>query len=138
MEQQWFWLLIGISIAVAIIILGLYLIPVIKQIAKLLKSGGDLLNTIENGLRPIMNELTVTVERINNVIKEIETSMGHIREFSGTIAEMGEHIHRLNAQLKDLAEALAMKTSKFGVGIKTALGVVAKSVSKKGEKSEQK
>ncbi|RMD59448.1 MAG: hypothetical protein D6828_01435, partial [Nitrospirae bacterium] len=76
---------------------------------------------------------------INSIIKEIEASMIHIKEFSASIAEMGKQVHKLNMHLKELGEAISLKTSKLGTGFRSAFGgILSRGAQKKDKDKEEK
>lgn len=113
------------SIGISIIILTIFIIPVIKPIRDLLE-----------GLKPLVGEFKISMQEINKILKDVGTSVDHIKEFSSSVGEMSQQVKALNRQIKEMGENLAQKTSKFGVGLKTAFGVVAKGVSKHGGEKE--
>ena len=114
------------SIGISIIILTYFFVPVIKPIRDLLE-----------GLKPLVGQFNISMQEINKILKDVGTSVDHIKEFSSSIGEMSHQVRGLNKQIKDIGENLAQKTSKFGVGLKTAFGVVARGVSKHGGEKEQ-
>ncbi|HLC15174.1 MAG TPA: DUF948 domain-containing protein [Thermodesulfovibrionia bacterium] len=109
------------SIGISVIILVVFLGPVIKPIRDLLE-----------GLKPLVGQFNTSMEEINKILKDVGASVDHIKEFSSSVGEMSHQVRGLNKQIREMGENLAQKTSKFGIGLKTAFGVVARGVSKRG------
>jgi uncharacterized protein YoxC len=140
MDTQLFAVAISVFVfALALVVLALtyYLIPTIKQITETIRSTKELLTTVDGGIKPLLEEITTSVEKVNNMLAEIELAVEHVKDFSGAISEAGKHLHNINEILKDTGDSMSKKTSRFGAGLKTAFSVISKVVAR-GEKKHDK
>ena len=124
---------LAFALAAAVIMLALYLVPTIKQVTETIRSTKDLLITVDGGIKPLLEEITTSVEKMNNMLAEIESAVEHVKEFSHVIAETGKQVHNFNEALKETGESMGKKTSRVAAGLKTAFTVISKGVAR-GEK----
>jgi uncharacterized protein YoxC len=125
------------SIILIFVFIGFYAIKAIQAGTRLLAHGGDILSTTDQGLKPLLDKLAVTMDEINAMMNDVGKMMENVKNFSASISEMGEQVNNLNRHIKEFGETLASKTSKFGAGLKTAFGVVSRGMSKKGGNHEE-
>jgi len=132
MIEGWFFGVVTGVLSIALIILVAFSIPTILQIRKTAKSIDNFLKTIEGSLNPFLSELRASVERINRINEGVEESVKNIQHFTKSIREIGALIDEVNNLLRQTGVSFAVKTASIGVGIKTALSVLAKGIIKKG------
>jgi uncharacterized protein YoxC len=125
------------ALAVAVFLLSFYLVPTIKQITETIRATKELLITVDGGLKPLLEEITTSVEKVNNMLAEVETAVEHVKDFSGAISEAGKHLHHINDILRETGESMGKKTSRFSTGLKTAFSVISKGIVQ-GEKKDEK
>lgn len=123
-------LFLGI-ITAALIILLAFLIPVILQIRKTAKSAENFFKVTRESLTPLLSELKESVERLNRVTGGVEDSIKNVQHLAKAIGEIGTLVDGLNNFVKQTGLSFSVKTASLGVGIKTALSVLAKGLIKK-------
>jgi len=128
MDKQFFW---GV-IAGAFIVLVAYLIPVILQIKRTAKAAEDFLLTTQASLNPLLKRLQDTVEKTNQVATNLNESISNIQHLTKAVGETGAIIDNVNRLIGQTFTLISGAMSGFGVGIKTALSVLAQGLIKKG------
>lgn len=129
-------LFLGVIAAVFIVLLA-FLIPLILRAKQTLKSVDDFVKVTQESLIPLLSELKKSVERLNRITEDIEDSTKNIQHLSKAIGETGALFEELNNLVKRTGLSFSIKTASLGVGIKTALGVIAKGIIKKGGKTNE-
>jgi uncharacterized protein YoxC len=127
MDKQFFW---GI-IAGAFIVLVTFLIPVILQIKRTAKAAEDFLLTTQASLNPLLKRLQETVEKTNQVAANLNESISNVQHLTKAVGETGAIIDEINRLIRQIFSVISGATSGLGVGIKTALGVLAQGIIKK-------
>ena len=127
MDKQFFW---GI-IAGAFIVLVTFLIPVILQIKRTAKAAEDFLLTTQASLNPLLKRLQETVEKTNQVAANLNESISNVQHLTKAVGETGAIIDDVNRLIRQIEMFISVTTSNLGVGIKTALGVLAQGIIKK-------
>lgn len=127
MDKQFFW---GI-IAGAFIVLVTFLIPVILQIKRTAKAAEDFLLTTQASLNPLLKRLQETVEKTNQVAANLNESISNVQHLTKAVGETGAIIDDVNRLIRQIETFISVTTSNLGVGIKTALGVLAQGIIKK-------
>jgi uncharacterized protein YoxC len=126
------------ALTLAVVVVLIYLYPMMKQLTETVRSTKELLSTVDAGLKPLLEEITTSVEKINNMLAELESAVEHIKHFSKIISETGKQVHTFNEILKETGESMGKKGSRFGAGIKTAFSVISKGVSRGEKKHDQR
>jgi uncharacterized protein YoxC len=129
-------LFLGIITVVLIILLG-FIIYFILNIKNMLRSVESFVKTTQEPLILLLSELRESVERLNRIIKDIEDSTKNVQHLSKAIGELGALIDELNNFVKRTGLSFSIKTASIGVGIKTALGVLARGIIKKGGDADE-
>jgi uncharacterized protein YoxC len=124
-------LFLGIIAAVAVIFL-VFLIPVILQIKKTVKSAEDFLDATGKSLTPLLAELRVSIERLNRISEDVEYSVSNVKHLAKAVGDIGSLIDELNNFIKKTGLSFTLKTAGIGAGIKAAVGVLMKGIIKKG------
>ncbi len=127
MDKQFFW---GV-IAGAFIVLVTFLIPVILQIKRTAKAAEDFLLTTQASLNPLLKRLQETVEKTNQVASNLNESISNVQHLTKAVGETGAIIDDVNRLIRQIFSIISCTTSGLGVGIKTALGVLAQGIIKK-------
>jgi uncharacterized protein YoxC len=125
-EQILPWIISGV-----LILLLVFVVSAIVQIRRTAKSVEDFLKTTQESLNPLLKELRESVERANRVTAGLESSVNDVQHLSKAIGEAGSIINELNKLIRQSGLAFSIKTASLGVGIKTALNVLAKGIMKK-------
>lgn len=132
MIGEWFFVVVTGVLSIALIVLVAFLIPTILQIRKTAKSIDNFLKITESSLNPLLSELRESIEKINRISERVEESVKNVQHFTKSIGEIGVLIDEVNNLLRQTGVSFAVKTASIGVGIKTALSVLAKGFIKKG------
>ncbi|MBI4654667.1 MAG: DUF948 domain-containing protein [Nitrospirae bacterium] len=124
-------LVITILLTVLLIVWVVFAIPTILQVKRTVKTIEDFLKTTERSLTPLLLELRGSAERINRVTEGIEESVKDVQCLTRSIGEIGKAIDEANSLVRQTGASFAIKTVSIGVGIKTALSILAKGLIKK-------
>lgn len=130
-------LFLGIITVLLIILLGfvIYFILIAKNT---LGSVENFVKTTQEPLTLLLSESRESIERLNRIIKDIEDSTKNVQHLSKAIGELGALIDELNNFVKRTGLSFSIKTASIGVGIKTALGVLARGIIKKGGDTDER
>jgi len=128
METQFFW---GI-IAGAVIVLVAFLIPVILQIKRTAKAAEDFLRTTQESLNPLLRKLQENVEKANQVADKLDELISNVLPLTKAVGDTGAIVDDINTLMRQINTFISGTMSGLGVGIKTALSVLAQGIIKKG------
>ncbi len=131
MDTQLFWWLI---VAIFLALLA-FLIPTLLQIRTAAKSVESFFKTTQDSLNPLLSELKESIERTNRVTEGVEDSIKNVRHLAKSMGEIGNLIDELNDLVRQSGLSFSVKAASLGIGIKTALGVLAKGIIRGGEKN---
>jgi len=135
--EQLFFVVITLILLLTLIVLVAFSIPTILQIRRTAKSVEDLLKSTEGALNSLLLELKESIERINRTTEGIEGSVKNVQYLTKSIGEIGALLDEVNNLVRQTGSSFAVKTACIGVGIKTALGVLAKGLIKKASSKEK-
>lgn len=129
-------LFLGIITVVLIILLG-FVIYFILSTKNTMRSVENFIKTTQEPLISLLSELRESVERLDRIIRDIEDSTKNVQHLSKAIGELGALIDELNNFVRRTGLSFSIKTASIGVGIKTALGVLARGIIKKGGNADE-
>ncbi|RJQ16119.1 MAG: DUF948 domain-containing protein [Nitrospiraceae bacterium] len=119
-------------IAGAVIVLTAFLVPAVLQITKTAKAAENLIRTTQESLTPLIVKLHETVDKTNQIASQLNESIGNVQKLTKAAGETGAVLSDVNDLLRKAGMFFSVTTSSFGSGIKTALGVLAQGLIKKG------
>jgi uncharacterized protein YoxC len=131
MQETWIWVII-----VAGVILTGFLIALILELKKTIRSIDNLVKTTDQSLKPIFEELQQTLKKINNISSDINEVTSEAKTLSNTVRDVGISVKTAGTFVGHSISTTANRAMGFRAGIKTGLQVLLKTLlSKKGEKS---
>jgi len=119
-------------IAGVFVLLVIFLVFALMQLRKTAKSVEDFLRNTEGSLNPLLKELRESVERANRITAGLENSINDVQHLSKAIGEAGAIVNEVNKLVRQSGLVFSIKAASLGVGVKTALNVLAKGIIKKG------
>ena len=109
-----------------IIILIVFLVYVILQLKRTLRTAEDFIITTQASLHPLLHKLDETIDKLNNVAVCAEESFNDVQHLTKAIGETGVIINDINHFVKKTEIFLAAGTSGLVAGIKAAFAVLTK------------
>ncbi len=119
-----------IALVLIAVIMIVFWIPAILQIRKTAKAFEDFLKTTQENLNPLLAEIRESAEHINKTVERIEDSVKNVQRLTSAVGETGAMVDEVNNLIKRTGLSVTVKTASLGIGIKTALGVLAKGLIK--------
>ena len=119
MNQIWFGL-----IAVAFAITAGYLISLIIELKKALRTVNDVLKTTEENLKPTLEEIQQTLRSLRNVSDDINEVTSDVKTLSGSVRDVGLSVKQVNNLIGNVASLTAIRASGVKAGLKVGLGVL--------------
>lgn len=126
MVGELFFVVVTLILLLLLIVLVAFSIPAILQIRRTARSVEDFLKNTQESLNPLLPQLKESIEKINRTTKGIEESVTDVQRLTKSIGEIGTLINEVNNLLRKTGASFTLKTACIGVGIKTALKVLAK------------
>lgn len=124
-------------ISIVFIVLIAFLIPLILRAKRTLNAVENFIAVTQESLSPLLSELKTSIEKLNNITGGIEDSVKNVQHLTRAVGETGELIDGLNRFVKQTGLFFSIKTASLGVGIKTALSVLAKGIIKRGGSTDE-
>jgi uncharacterized protein YoxC len=129
MNQIWL-----IIIAIAVAVTAGFIVSLIIELKKTLRSLNDFLKTTEETIKPTVEELQQVLASVRSVSNDVNDITSDIKTLSGTVRDVGQNIRYASSFIGGLASGTTLKAAGIKAGVKTALGVLLKNfLSKKGD-----
>ncbi len=119
---------LGISATVVLILL----IPVVLQLKKTVKGIDEFLKNTENQLDPVLKELQEVLSELKTTTNNINTVTSNARELSQSVLDLSYKINNITSVITDLQRETNATVAGLKAGVKTAVGVFVKNLTKKG------
>ncbi|HWR97902.1 MAG TPA: DUF948 domain-containing protein [Candidatus Methanoperedens sp.] len=123
--------LLGV-LAVAVAALTLFLIPVLLELRRTVRSLNAVLKITEESLAPTMRELRSTLVNLDRITSDINSVTDDVRLFSGSLRQVGKDLHELREVVGLLGGGLGAKLAGLRAGIGTGFKFLAHNLLKKG------
>jgi len=117
MNQIWFGL-----IAVAIAITAGYIISLIIELKKSIRTVNDVLKTTEENLKPTLEELQLTLRSLRNVSDDINEVTSDVKILSGSVRDVGLSVKQISGLIGTVTSLTAIRASGVKAGLKVGLG----------------
>jgi len=125
-------------IAAAFVIQIVVLTYFILNTKNTLKSMENFIKVTQEHLVPLLSELKEGAKKLNSITSNIEETTKNVQHLSKAIGGLGTLIDELNNFVRRTGLSFSIKTASIGVGIKTALGVLARGLIKKGGDTDER
>ena len=119
MNQIWFGL-----IAIAIAALAGYVISLIIELKKTIRTVNDVLKTADEVLKPTLEEVQLTLRSVRNITDDINEVTEDVKTLSGSVREVGLSVKHVNDLIGAVTSMTAIKASGVKAGFKAGLGVL--------------
>lgn len=124
------WLIV---IAVAVAALAGYLISLIIELKKTVRTVNAVLESTEGSLKTALDELQLTLRSLRNISDDINEVTTDIKTLSGSVRDVGRNIRHVSELVDETASLTAVKVSGLKAGMKAGLMVILSNLfSKKG------
>ncbi|MBI5207404.1 MAG: DUF948 domain-containing protein [Candidatus Firestonebacteria bacterium] len=124
-------ILLGI-IAVCIIVITFYLIPVLIELKNSIIS---FRKTTEEKIDPILDELQGTLKNTKDITSNVNEIVVDVKELSHSINEVSKNINVINGLIKGANSKVTIKILSFKAGIMAALESLTNNLMKKEKKN---
>jgi uncharacterized protein YoxC len=125
-------------IALAIVITVIIFIYVMVALRKTIRDLGELMDTVENSIKPVVTELQETLRSIKNFTDSTAGITDDVSIFTGALRDTGKSVNHVTKDVErvvNLVEGITslgvMEASSLKAGIKAGLWVLSKSLFKK-------
>lgn len=120
---------------ILLIILAVFIVPILIQVTRMLASVTALINTFNESGKALMTEATQTVHTTNSIVATVDETVKTVSEALSAVKDIGAGLKSLGKTLKDsegYITSFLKQITVIGTTIKTALGLIAKGIKKKG------
>lgn len=117
MNQIWL-----ILIAIGILITAGFLIALILDLRKTVKSLDLLIKTTESQIKPTLEELQQTLRSLRNVSDDINEVTSDIKSVSGSVRDVGDHLKQVSNIIEEVTLSASAKALGLKAGVKAGLG----------------
>lgn len=121
--MEWNSIWFGI-IAIAVAALAGYIISLIIELKKTVRSVNELLKTTEDNLKPTLEELQQTLRSLRNVTDDINEVTSDVKVLSKSVRDVGENVSHVSGLISTVTSLAAMKASGLRAGVKAGMGVL--------------
>jgi len=125
-------MLIGLAavvIAITLVVIAAFLIPAVIEIRKTAIALREFTANAENELKPVLNELHVTLAELKNFAEMTTSRRDDVRSFMEALGDTGRNLRIINSVVGTVAGFLA-NTSVWAVGAKAAGRMILERLSK--------
>jgi uncharacterized protein YoxC len=111
-------------IGIAVVVTAGFVISLIIELKKTLRSLNGLLKTTEESLKPTLEELQQTLKSLKNISDNINDVTADMKTLSGSVRDVGLNIKRVSGIVEDITSSVAVKASGVKAGLKTGFLVL--------------
>jgi len=129
MEGSSIWLVI---IAGAVALGVLFLIPLLLELRRTVRTLTGVLQTTEEQLVPTLRELRSTLANLDRITADVSTVTDDVRVFSGSLRQVGKDVQELSGLLSALGGGFGARVHGLRAGINAGLGYLTKNMLKRG------
>ncbi len=119
---------LGISATVVLVLL----IPVVLQLKKTIRGVDEFLKKTEDQLDPVLAELQDVLAELKTTTNNINTVTSNARELSQSVLDLSYKINSISTVISDLQKETNATVAGLKAGVKTAVGVFVKNLTRKG------
>jgi uncharacterized protein YoxC len=128
MSQLWLTL-----IGIAVVVTAGFVVSLIIELKKTVRSLNDFLKTTEESIKPTLEELQQTLRSLRNVSNDLNDVTTDIKTLSGSVRDVGLNIKHVSNIVEDITSSGYIKVSGVKAGIKTGIMVLLNNLfSRKG------
>jgi uncharacterized protein YoxC len=121
-----------VVLAVAVAAVVLFLIPVLLELRRAVRTLNGVLKITEESLAPTLRELRATLENLDRITSDISTVTDDVRVFSGSIRQVGKDVRELSSLIAVLGGGIGAKLAGLRAGFGAGAAYLAKNLLRKG------
>jgi len=118
-------------LAVAIAAGILFLIPVLLELRRTVRTLNSVLKITEESLAPTLRELRTTLENLDRITGDISTVTDDVRVFSGSLRQVGKDVKELSGMVGLLGGGIGAKMAGLRAGVGAGVSYLAKNLLRK-------
>ena len=111
-------------IGIAVVVTAGFVISLIIDLKKTLRSLDGLLNTTEESLKPTLEELQQTLKSLKGISDNLNDVTADMKTLSGSVRDVGLNIKHVSDVVEDVTSSVAIQASGVKAGLKTGLLVL--------------
>jgi uncharacterized protein YoxC len=111
-------------IGIAIVITAGFVISLIIELKKTVRSLNEFLQTTEASIQPTLEELQLTLKSLRNISENLNEVTDDMKTLSGSVRDVGLTIKHVTGVVEDITSSVAVKAAGTKAGIKTGLMVL--------------
>ena len=119
-------------LAIAVIAGILFMIPVLLELRRTVRTLNSILKTTEESLAPTLRELRSTLANLDRITSDINSVTDDVRMFSGSLRQVGKDLHEMREVVGLLGGGIGAKVAGLRAGIGTGFRYLAHNLLKKG------
>jgi uncharacterized protein YoxC len=124
-----------VVLAGAILVGVLFLIPVLLELRRAVRSLTAILKITEESLTPTLRDLRSTLANLDRITADVSTVTDDVRVFTGSIRQVGKDIEELSGLVSVLGGGIGTKIAALRAGIVTGVVYLVKNLFHKGGRS---
>lgn len=121
-----------IVLAVAVAVATLFLIPVLLELRRTVRTFNSVLKITEESLAPTLRELRSTLANLDRITSDVNSVTDDVRVFSGSLRQVGKDLHELREVVALLGGGIGAKVAGLRAGVGTGFKYLAQNLLKRG------
>lgn len=125
--------IISLAILITAGVLVYFLMELKKAAAafqETLKNVDNSIKNIEENMKPVLEDAGQTLKSIRSVSEDVEAVTGNVRNFSAAMYDIAINLRAISSIINDLRGGASLRATGLKVGVKTALNVLVKELTK--------
>ena len=119
-----------LMIAIAVVILVAFILPVIIEIKKTTITLRDFMLHLDNELKPVLSDLQGTLNEAKSLLSEVSARTEEIKTLTTSLGETGHNLRVINNALGS-AVGIITNTSVWAAGARAAIKLIVERIAKK-------
>src|SRR5512143_1956647 len=121
-----------VVLAVAVAVGTLFLIPLLLELRRAVRTLNGVLKITEDSLAPTLRELRSTLENLDRITNDISTVTDDVRVFSSSIRQVGKDVGELSSLIGVLGGGIGAKLAGLRAGFGAGASYLARNLLRKG------
>jgi uncharacterized protein YoxC len=96
-----------------------------------LKNVDNSIKNIEENMKPVLEDAGQALKSIRSVSEDVEAVTGNVRNFSAAMYDIAINLRAISSIINDLRGGASLRATGLKVGVKTALNVLVKELTKR-------
>lgn len=118
-------------LAVAVTVGVLFMIPVLLELRRAVRTLNSILKITEESLPPALHELRATLVNLDRITTDISTVTDDVRVFSGSVRQVGKDVSELSGLINVLGGGVGAKIAGLRAGVGAGVGYLARNILRK-------